>query len=352
MQIVEPVIVRPWLAGWARAKAEIEAALEKAEATRSRAARTRRRALAERRLRAFLEDLRGFTVLDPACGSGNFLYLALHALKDVEHRVQLEAEAMGFQRAFPAVGPANVRGVELNAYAAELARVSVWVGEIQWMRRNGFRESRDPILKPLDTIECRDALLAPGGGEPGVGESEGGKSEGRESEGGKPEGRESEGGKPEGGKPEGGELEGAESEWPAADVLIGNPPFLGGKLLNAHLGEDYVSRLFTVYEGRVPAEADLICYWFVKAGEQMRTGRAKRVGLVSTNSIRGGANRRALQAASGSARSSRRGATSRGWSTGRRCGCPWCASHGRGRRTHQDRNGGSTGNPWTRSTPT
>ena len=257
MQIVEPVIVRPWLAGWARAKAEIAAALEKAEAARSRAARTRAGALAERRLRAFLEDLRGFTVLDPACGSGNFLYLALHALKDVEHRVQLEAEAMGFQRAFPAVGPANVRGVELNAYAAELARVSVWVGEIQWMRRNGFRESRDPILKPLDTIECRDALLASGGGE----------------------------------------LGGRESEWPAADVVIGNPPFLGGKLLNAHLGEDYVSRLFTVYEGRVPAEADLVCYWFVKAGEQMRAGRAKRIGLVSTNSIRGGANRRALQAA-------------------------------------------------------
>ena len=264
MQIVEPVIVRPWLAGWARAKAEIAAALEQAEAARSRSARTRGRARAERRLRAFLEELRGFTVLDPACGSGNFLYLALHALKDVEHRVQLEAEAMGFQRAFPALGPANVRGIELNAYAAELARVSVWVGEIQWMRRNGFRESRDPILKPLDTIECRDALLAPGGGGGGGG-------------GGKPEGR--------------------ESDWPAADVVIGNPPFLGGKLLNAHLGEDYVSRLFAVYEGRVPAEADLVCYWFVKAGEQMRAGRAKRVGLVSTNSIRGGANRRALQGA-------------------------------------------------------
>ncbi len=322
MQIVEPVIVRPWLAGWARAKAEIEAALVKAEAARSRAARTRLRALAERRLRAFLEDLRGFTVLDPACGSGNFLYLALHALKDVEHRVQLEAEAMGFQRAFPAVGPTNVRGIEFNAYAAELARVSVWVGEIQWMRRNGFRESRDPILKPLDTIECRDALLAPGGGEPEGGKPEGGEPEDGEPEGGKPEGGEpedgepeggeskggeSKGGKPEGGKPEGAEPEGAEpegresegreSEWLAADVVIGNPPFLGGKLLNAHLGEDYVSRLFTVYEGRVPAEADLVCYWFVKAGEQMRAGRAKRVGLVSTNSIRGGANRRALQAA-------------------------------------------------------
>ena len=117
-------------------------------------------------MRAFLERLSEFTVLDPACGSGNFLYLALHALKDLEHRVQLEAEAMGLQRAFPAVGPANVRGIEINAYAAELARVPVWIGEIQWMRRNGFNESRDPILKPLETIECRDAVLTPEGGEP------------------------------------------------------------------------------------------------------------------------------------------------------------------------------------------
>ena len=72
---------------------------------------------------------------------GNFLYLALQALKDLEHRVQFEAEALGFQRAFPEIGPANVKGIEINPYAAELARVSVWIGEIQWMRRNGFSES-------------------------------------------------------------------------------------------------------------------------------------------------------------------------------------------------------------------
>ena len=90
MRIVEPVILRPWLAEWESAKAGIAVALERAEAARSPAAQTRRRADAERSLRAFLERLRGFTVLDPACGSGNFLYLALHALKDLEHRVQLE----------------------------------------------------------------------------------------------------------------------------------------------------------------------------------------------------------------------------------------------------------------------
>ena len=131
MRIVEPVVIRPWLAGWETEKTEIAGRLERADAARSKAARTQQRGQAERRLRAFLERMRQFTVLDPACGSGNFLYLALHALKDLEHRVQLEAEAMGLQRAFPAVGPANVRGIEINAYAAELARVSVWIGEIQ-----------------------------------------------------------------------------------------------------------------------------------------------------------------------------------------------------------------------------
>ncbi len=252
MLLVEPVVIRPLLAAWEVEKTQISAELERADVARSPAARTRRRKEAERRYRAFLDRLRRFTVLDPACGSGNFLYLALQALKDLEHRVQLEAEALGFQRAFPEVGPANVRGIEINPYAAELARVSVWVGEIQWMRRNGFAEARDPILKPLHTIECRDAILTP---------------------------------------------ENTDPEWPAADVVIGNPPFLGGKLLITHLGEEYVSRMFTTYAGRVPAEADLVCYWFEKAGRQIASGRTTRAGLVATNSIRGGANRRALQAA-------------------------------------------------------
>ena len=252
MRLVDPVIVRPWLAEWEPVKAEIAAVLRRADVAKSKAAQTQRRKEAERLLLKFLERLRDFTVLDPACGSGNFLYLALHALKDLEHRVQLEAEALGLERAFPAVGPANVKGIEINAYAAELARVSVWIGEIQWMRRNGFNESTDPILRPLDTIECRDAILTPEGDEP---------------------------------------------EWPEADVVIGNPPFLGGKLLITNLGEDYVSRIFAMYEGRIPAEADLVCYWLEKAGKHIGENKAKRVGLVATNSIRGGANRRALRAA-------------------------------------------------------
>ena len=249
MRIVEPAIVRPLLAEWEAEKAGVAAALERAEGARSEAARTRLRRQADGLLRAFLERLRRFTALDPACGSGNFLYLALHALKDIEHRVQLEAEAMGLQRAFPAVGPANVRGIEINAYAAELARVSVWIGEIQWMRRNGFRESRDPILKPLETIECRDAILAPDGTEP---------------------------------------------EWPEADVVIGNPPFLGNRKIRRELGDKVAEALPKLYRGMVRGKPDLVCYWFAKAGRLIAGGKIKRAGLVATNSIRGGTNRAVL----------------------------------------------------------
>ena len=250
MLIVEPVVMRPWLAEWERTKAKIELSLEKARAVKAASTQVRRRRPeAERLLSDFLKRLRASTVLDPACGSGNFLYLALHALKDLEHRVQLEAEALGLEREFPAIGPANVKGIEINSYAAELARVSVWIGEIQWMRRNGFNESRDPILKPLDTIECRDAILTPEGGEP---------------------------------------------EWPEADVVIGNPPFLGNKKMRGGLGDEYADALWKAYQDRVPTSSDLVCYWFAKAGRMVAESKVRRAGLVATNSIRGGTNRAAL----------------------------------------------------------
>ena len=250
MLIVEPVVIRPWLTEWAVKKSEIAAALEHAEAAKSRSARSKLRNEAERRYRMFLDRLRAFTVLDPACGSGNFLYVALQALKDLEHRVQVEAESFGFEREFAcAIGPANVKGIEINPYAAELARVSVWVGEIQWMRRNGFQEEKNPILKPLDNIECRDAILTP---------------------------------------------DGTEADWPDADVVIGNPPFLGTKPMRGVLGDDYTYQMRRVYRGAVPAFADLVCYWFYKAGRTVVSGRVARAGLVATNSIRGGRNRAVL----------------------------------------------------------
>ena len=110
MRIIEPVIVRPLLAEWETEKTAIDAALERADAAKSEAARTRRRRQADALLRAFLERLRRFTALDPACGSGNFLYLALHALKDIEHRVQLEARGDGVSACVPRCRPGKRQG--------------------------------------------------------------------------------------------------------------------------------------------------------------------------------------------------------------------------------------------------
>ena len=121
---------------------------------------------------AFKERLRAFRILDPACGSGNFLYLALAELKSIEKLVNTESEGFGIGLAseVPLTGPENLLGIELNPYAAELARVSVWIGDIQWSRRNGFEPARNPILRTLNTIECRDAVLGADGTAGGVAE--------------------------------------------------------------------------------------------------------------------------------------------------------------------------------------
>lgn len=257
MMIINPVIVEPLAAEWETAKAEIERQMQKVAASRGGPA-TRAQGQAQAVLDAYLQRLAAYRVLDPACGSGNFLYLALKALKDLEHRAQVEAEALGLPRRFPQIGPEVVKGIELNPYAAELARVSVWIGEIQWMLRNGFAATENPILKPLDNIECRDALVS--------------------------------------WLPEDGAKPGrwVEAEWPEADAIVGNPPFLGDKLMRDRLGEAYTKALRELYKSSVPGGSDLVCYWFAKGQRKIAGSHTVRVGLVSTNSIRGGANRKVL----------------------------------------------------------
>lgn len=255
MMIIEPVIIRPLSAEWDACKAEINAIMTKRESTKDRSARTRAQNRAIKIYQDFLDRLRHFRVLDPACGSGNFLYLALLSLKDLEHRAGIEVEAMGLAREFPQIGPECIRGIEINPYAAELARISVWIGEIQWMRRNGYNVSRNPILRPLSTIENRDALLPAN---------------------------------PDGKWPDVANL------WPEANVIIGNPPFLGDKMMISGLGEEYVQALREAYSDWVPGGADLVCYWFAIADQMMRAKYYERVGFVSTNSIRSGANRKVL----------------------------------------------------------
>ena len=254
MRLVNPTIVEPLLEEWRIARTEIAMQMEHMEKVKTKAATKKRLKAASDALHGYLERLRNFRVLDPACGSGNFLYLSLLALKDIEHRANIEAEALGLQRQNPLVGPEAVLGIELNSYAAELARVTVWIGEIQWMLNHGYSLSREPILKPLNNIDQRDAILNEDGTEP---------------------------------------------EWPSADVIVGNPPFLGSQLMRNELGDDYVIRLRRLYDDRVSGSADLVAYWYYKAYLQLENGMVKRVGLVATNSIRGGRNRRVLDRITG-----------------------------------------------------
>ena len=86
-----------------------------------------------------------------------------------------------------------------------------------------------------------------------------------------------------------------EAEWPTANVIVGNPPFLGGSVMRSELGDSYVEALRKTYEGRVPGGADLVTYWFEKARAQIEASKLQAAGLVSTNSIRGGANRKVLE---------------------------------------------------------
>lgn len=190
---------------------------------------------------AFMARLRSFKVLDPACGSGNFLYLSLIELKNIERRVAIEGELFGFPRSFPAIGPEALLGIELSHYAAELARVSVWIGEIQWMRRNGFSIGRKPILKPLNTIQRRNAIIND---------------------------------------------DGTAVEWPPCDVIVGNPPYLGAKLLKRRLGVETTEAIRALYDGRLPGFTDLVCYWFENARQMIADGTLTRAGFVATNSIR------------------------------------------------------------------
>ena len=250
MMIVNPVIIEPLTREWEGVKVEIEAELNKRTKAKSAGAKTQAFNRATSLKIGFLERLKRFRILDPACGSGNFLYLGLKALKDIEHRVNTECEMLGLAREFPGVGPENTLGIEINPFAAELARVSVWIGEIQWMREHGFDASRNPILKSLDNIVCHDALL---------------------------------------------NLDGSVYPWPQADVIVGNPPFLGSQLMLGRLGEKYVETLRATYSGTITGAVDLVTYWFSRAWRQIESGETGRAGLVATQSIRRSSSQEVLQ---------------------------------------------------------
>ena len=243
MLVIEPVVMAPLRAEWENVQQGVGNLLIEDDVDTARV-----------RLAEFQQRLFEVEVLDPACGSGNFLYLALRSLLDLEKQVIDFAATHGWPNLTPTVKPDQMLGLEINPYAAELARTALWIGYIQWHQNNGFPYTHSPILTPLVSIRKTDAILA-----------------------------ESDANNPR------------EPEWPPAEFIVGNPPFLGGKLLRAQLGDDYVDALFDLYDARVPAEADLVCYWFEKARDMVARACTKRAGLLATQGIRGGANRRVLQ---------------------------------------------------------
>jgi hypothetical protein len=249
MRIVEPVLVRPLSLQWAKQLEGIRTSMN-----RSLKRGDKHHKYAQRLFVQWLEQLKEYRVLDPACGSGNFLFMGLKALKDIEHKSHLDAASLGLDREADLVtGPHNVLGLELNEYAAELARVTVWIGELQWRIEHGYAFKTNPVLEPLDHIECRDALLVFDG------------------------------------------ATASEATWPRASVVIGNPPFLGDKMMRSELGDAYTDALRQAYKDRVPGGADLVMFWFEKSRTAIEAAGLGAAGLVATNSIRQRGNRPVME---------------------------------------------------------
>lgn len=253
-RVVDPVVMTPLRRRWDEVKEEAETVLERwREAKTERTQRNRRDDFA-RLLQGFQEELTGVTVLDPACGSGNFLYVALNKLLDLEKEVITYGASNGLPLMFPQVRPSQLYGMEINQYAQELTQVVIWIGYLQWMSLNGFQPRRDPVLGDMDNIRLQDALLD--------------RSD------------------PDNPK---------EAAWPPADYIIGNPPFLGGQRFRSELGDEYAESLFRVFRGRLPGGADLCCYFFEKARDAVESGVAGKVGLLATNAIRKGASNEVIR---------------------------------------------------------
>ena len=251
-------------------------------------------------VRAWHHKLCTTRVLDPACGSGNFLYVTLEHMKRLEGEVldtlaqlgdtqqRLEVEGL-------TVDPHQFLGLEINPRAAAIAEMVLWIGYLQWhFRTQGSGLPPSPILRDFKNIECRDAVLAcdridfatAPNGQPLT------RWDGRST-------------KPH---PVTGEqvpdeaaqtsreryLNPRQAEWPAADYIVGNPPFIGAASMRQALGDGYTESLRAAWP-EVPESADFVMFWWHHAAGLTRHGQAKRFGFITTNSLKQTFNRRVLE---------------------------------------------------------
>jgi len=255
---------------------------------------------ARKEVSGFLDELCNTTILDPACGTANFLYVAMEHMKRLEGEVRDMLHSLGetqtvFERTGHSVDPHQFLGIEINPRAAAIAELVLWIGYLQWhFRTFGAKMPAEPIIKPFHNIECRDAVLEYDRKEPvldadckPVTRWDGQTLKKHHVTG------------------EDVPDESARTlvfryvnprrgEWPKADFVVGNPPYIGNKRMRPVLGDGYVESLRASHAD-VPGSADLVMYWWDCASKMLLKGEAKRFGFITTNSITQSFNRRILQ---------------------------------------------------------
>jgi hypothetical protein len=285
-RLVRQTVDVPLRARWAPVQAEV---LRLRESGRKKDAEA---ALAH--LREFHEELRSLRFLDPACGSGNFLYVTLHTVKRLELEVLREIERITHQPelAVQEVGPPQFHGIEVKPWAREIAELTLWIGHHQfWAEHHGGVQPPEPVLRDTGTLELRDAVLAwdeiihrperdrpdptPRIPHPVTGKLV-------------PD--------PEAKLPYLEYIGARAAEWPQADFIVGNPPYMGTKRMRDAFGDGYVEALRRAYP-QVPLSADFVMYWWQRAAAEVADGRALRAGLITTNTIVQKQNRLIIDAA-------------------------------------------------------
>ncbi|WP_439510957.1 class I SAM-dependent DNA methyltransferase [Marinimicrobium koreense] len=289
-RLVMPTIIEPLRAEWSTVQVAAEAWLQQGKEKKARD-----------EIMRFHHRLCETHVLDPACGSGNFLYVALEHFKRLEGEVQnvlrdLSDGQSGLDAAGLTVDPHQFLGLEINPRAAAIAEIVLWIGYLQWHHRiNGKLDLPEPILRNFKNIENRDALIDYDNREPLV-DDQGNEVTIWDGTSFKT-------------SPITGELVPDESQqltvhryvnptraqWPEAEFIIGNPPFIGASNMRRALGDGYVDAIRKVFKGVVPDSADFVMYWWHTAAETVRQGKAKQFGFITTNSLRQTFNRRVVE---------------------------------------------------------
>jgi hypothetical protein len=253
---------------WSVVKGELATAFKKGKADKAQ----------RETIAALLKKVSTITVLDPACGSGNFLYVSLQLLLDLEKEIITFGTQLGLTFK-PQVNVKQLKAIEINPYAYELAQVSVQIGFLQWRRDNGFDNDRTPVLQVLDGFENKDALM-----------HETFKKKAKNLKAAREEEHQSQ---------DNLFKVYVERSWPECSVIVGNPPFIGNKKMRGELdrmnGEGYTEAIWDIYGDRLPATSDLCCYWFEKARDLIAEGKCQRAGLLATAASKQISTRRAFE---------------------------------------------------------